>query len=68
MNWRAGPRARSVKCRRVGRPVVVLDHLDECGYRDMLVWLMESAIIIGKLPRNIMILVGARPEPETRNT
>ena len=46
------------------RPVVVLDGLDECGYDAMLAQLLGSVL---QLPRNIMILVGARPEPEICN-
>ena len=49
------------------RPVVVLDDLDECGYDAMLARLLGSVLHLDKLPRNIMILVGARPEPEIRN-
>ena len=49
------------------RPVVVLDGLDECGYDAMLARLLGSVLHIDKLPRNIVILVGARPEPEIRN-
>ena len=48
------------------RPVVVLDGLDECGHGAMLARLLES-VLLDTLPRNIMILVGARSEPKIRN-
>ena len=59
MDGRASNRAHELDQSSVGaraRPVVVLDHLDECGDRDgdMLPRLLESML----LPCKIMILVG----------
>ena len=50
-----------------GRPVVVLDGLDECGDSDMLVRLMKLVLLLDRLPYDFMILVSARPEPEIRD-
>ena len=50
-----------------GRPVVVLDGLDECGDSDMLARLMELVLLLDTLPRDFMILVSARSELEIRN-
>ena len=50
-----------------GRPVVVLDGLDECGDGEMLTRLMKLVLLLDRLPHDFMILVSARPEPEIRN-
>ena len=50
-----------------GRPVVVLDGLDECGDGKMLAQLMKLVLLLDKLPHGLMILVSARPEPEIRD-
>ena len=47
-----------------GRPVVVLDGLDECGDGEMLARLMQLVLLLGTLPHDFMVLVSARPEPE----
>src|SRR5580693_6393927 len=47
-------------------PVVVLDGLDECGSRDVLVKLMDLVLLLDMLPPEFMVLVSARPEPEIR--
>ena len=48
-------------------PVVVLDGLDECGDGKMLARLMKLVLLLDNLPRDFMILVSARPEPEIRD-
>ena len=45
--------------------VVVLDGLDECGSRDVLVKLMDLVLLLDKLPREFMILVSARPNQKS---
>ena len=50
-----------------GRPVIVLDGLDECGGGEMLARLMELVLLLDKLPHDFMVLVSARPEPEIRD-
>ena len=50
-----------------GRPVVVLDGLDECGDSEMLARLMKLVLLLDQLPHDFIILVSARPEPEIRN-
>ena len=50
-----------------GRPVVVLDGLDECGDDEMLARLMKLVLLLDRLPHDFMILVSARPEPEIRD-
>ena len=50
-----------------GRPVVVLDGLDECGDDEMLTRLMNLVLLLDKLPQHFMILVSSRPEQEVRD-
>ena len=50
-----------------GRPVVVLDGLDECGDKEMLARLMELVLLLDGLPHDFVILVSSRPEQEIRD-
>ena len=50
-----------------GRPVVVLDGLDECGDSEMLARLIELVLLLDGLPHDFMILVSSRPEQEIRD-
>ncbi|KAF8329993.1 uncharacterized protein EI90DRAFT_1256333 [Cantharellus anzutake] len=47
-----------------GRPVIVLDGLDECGNPEVLVSLMRLVLLLDKLPPMFAILVSCRPEPQ----
>ena len=50
-----------------GRPVIVLDGLDECGDGEMLARLMNLVLLLDRLPRDFMILLSSRPEPAIRD-
>ena len=50
-----------------GRPVVVLDGLDECGDGEVVAQLMKLVLLLDRLPHDFMVLVSARPEPEIRD-
>ncbi|KAF8311108.1 uncharacterized protein EI90DRAFT_1052858 [Cantharellus anzutake] len=47
-----------------GRPVIVLDGLDECGNPDVLASLTRLVLLLDQLPSTFAILVSCRPEPQ----
>ncbi|KAF8335433.1 uncharacterized protein EI90DRAFT_329647 [Cantharellus anzutake] len=47
-----------------GRPVIVLDGLDECGNPEALASLMRLVLLLDELPSTFSILVSCRPEPQ----
>ncbi|KAF8335465.1 uncharacterized protein EI90DRAFT_332295 [Cantharellus anzutake] len=47
-----------------GRPVIVLDGLDECGNPEVLASLMRLVLLLDELPSTFAILVSCRPEPQ----
>ncbi|KAF8335458.1 uncharacterized protein EI90DRAFT_332191 [Cantharellus anzutake] len=47
-----------------GRPVIVLDGLDECGNPEVLASLMRLVLLLDELPSTFSILISCRPEPQ----